>query len=223
MTTPRFFSSLHDQSPTGRLGRLCVFLLVGAVTILGCRTAQAQPQPDPIPTRWEFRFEPGPLRLALINVEGVGLQRYFYFTYRITNYWDNDLLFAPDVQLRTSEATVIRSGRDVPREVTRSIIERLDNPLIEDQISIVGQVLQGPEHARDGVVIWPAEDLDVDEVTIFFGGLSGETRVYETGEGDDARRFTLRKTMMLRYDTPGELGDRDNHVIPLAEERWIMR
>lgn len=199
--------------------------LLAAVLVVPsfARTASAQPEPDPIPTKWEFRFEPGPLRMAMVDVDGVGVQRYFYFTYRITNYWDNDLLFAPDVELRTSDATVSRSGREVPRQVTQDILGRLDNPLMEDPLGIVGQVLQGPENARDGVVIWPAQDLDVDEVSIFFGGLSGETRVYETGSGDDARRFTLRKTMMLRYETPGNFGEKNNQVLPVTETRWIMR
>jgi hypothetical protein len=184
----------------------------------------AAPQPDPVPTRWEFDFQPGPMRIALINIPGVGLKRYFFFTYRITNYWGTDLLFAPDAELKTDEGRVLRSGRDVPAAVTESIVARLGNPLMQDQIEIVGTVLQGPENARDGVLIWPADDLDVDEVTLFFAGLSGETKPYTLREGtDDAERFLLRKTAMLRYETPGEFGWRDNEALELAESTWVMR
>lgn len=183
----------------------------------------AAPEPRPIAINWEFTFEPGPLRLAWVD-SGDGASPYFYFTYKITNFWGNDLLFAPDVLLVTSDAEVLRSGRDVPGAVTEEIMRRLDNPLIESQIDIVSTVLDGPEHAREGLLVWPATDLDVDEVTVFFAGLSGEFESYVTGRGtDDPHRYSLRKTLMLRYATPGEIGDQGSRPFDLAEKRWVMR
>jgi hypothetical protein len=203
--------------------RFRTFLLAAAALASVTAAALAQPQPDPVPTRWEFRFDAGPLRTAIVNVPGVGQRVYFYLTYRITNNWDTDLLFAPDAMLRVDDGELVRSGRDVPPAVTREILARLNNPLVQDQVSVVGQVLQGPENARDGVLIWPAVDLDVDEISVFFAGLSGETRAYTVGEGDAARRFLLRKTALLRYDTAGEFGQRDNAELTLAERTWVMR
>jgi len=181
------------------------------------------PEPDPVPTRWQLQVDPGPLRVATVQTER-GFRKYLYFTYTITNYWGEDLLFFPDLQLKTDEATVQRSGRDVPVAVQDEIMRRLNNPLLEDQISIVGQVLQGPENARTGLAIWPAEDLDVDEVIVFFAGLSGENKSYVVVDpGGQRERFNLRKTLMLRYDTPGEFGQRDNEELTLADRLWVMR
>lgn len=195
---------------------------VGVVSGLA-NTAIAAPEPSPVATQWEFTFEDGPLRLAWVD-EGDGPKPYFYLTYRVTNHWGGVKLFAPDVQLMTDNANVLRSGRGVSSAVTEEIMNRLDNPLLESQIDIVSNVLEGVEHARDGVVIWPAEDLEADEVTVFFAGLSGEFQSYVVGrDGNDPHRYTLRKTLMLRYSTPGELAQQGDTPFELAEKRWVMR
>lgn len=201
---------------------LAAALVVGVV---GGPAANAMlaPEPRPVPTRWEFSFEDGPLRLAWVETEQ-GLQPFFYMTYRITNFWGQDLLFAPDVSLVTSDSQVLRSGRDVPAAVTEEILGRLRNPLLESQIDIVSTVLEGPEHARDGVLIWPARNLQVDEISIFFAGLSGEQESYVVGrDTDNPQRYSLRKTMMLRYATPGDFSQQGSRPFELMEKRWVMR
>lgn len=201
---------------------LAAALLVGVV---GGPAANAMlaPEPRPVPTRWEFSFEDGPLRLAWVETNA-GLRPFFYMTYRITNFWGQDLLFAPDVMLVTSDSQVLRSGRDVPASVTEAILERLRNPLLESQIDIVSTVLEGPEHARDGVLIWPATNLQVDEVSIFFAGLSGEQESYVVGRNtDNPQRYSLRKTMMLRYATPGDFSQQGSRPFERVEKRWVMR
>jgi len=201
-------------------------LILAVIAFLGAtlgNTAFAAPEPSPVAITWEFTFDRGPLRLAWVD-DGQGSRPYFFLTYRVTNYSGTDLLFAPDVALMTDNTTVLHSGRDVPTAVTNAILEELDNPLVESQIDIVSTVLEGKEHARDGVLIWPADQLDVDEVKIFFAGLSGEFESYVVGrETDNPRRYTLRKTMMLRYATPGEFGDQGARPFELIEERWVMR
>ncbi|MBL4808595.1 MAG: hypothetical protein JKY43_00870 [Phycisphaerales bacterium] len=199
-------------------------LILGSLLLFGAgSTAIAAPEPSPVATTWEFTFDRGPLRLAWVETEQ-GNKPYFFLTYNITNFSGDDLLFAPDVSLMTDNITVIKSGRNVPTAVTNAILEELDNPLIESQIDIVSTVLQGPEHARDGVLIWPAEQLDVDEVSIFFAGLSGEFESYVVGrETDNPRRYTLRKTLMLRFATPGNFGEQGARPFELAEKRWVMR
>ncbi len=203
-------------------------MLGAAIGLLGLLAAMpaslsAAPEPSPVATQWEFTFENGPLRLAWVEEKGE-LKPFFYLTYRVTNHWGGVKLFAPDVALMTDNANVLRSGRGVSSSVTQEIMNRLDNPLLESQIDIVSNVLQGVEHARDGVVIWPAEDLLADEVTVFFAGLSGEFQSYVVGrDGDNPQRYTLRKTMMLRYSTPGELGQQGDTPFELVEQRWVMR
>ncbi len=185
----------------------------------------AAPEPAPIPTAWEFEFDAGPLRLAYVDVPGVGSRPYFYLTYTVTNYWSADLLYAPDFYLKTDEGEILRSGENIPPVVTAEMLDRLGNPLISDQISILGNVLEGPENARSGVVIWPATDLDVDEIMVFAANLSGESTVYWTKdrESGQRRRSVLRKTLMLRYETPGDLANRGGEPLELVDTVWVMR
>ncbi len=199
-------------------------LILGSLLLLGAgSSAIAAPEPSPVASTWEFTFDLGPLRLAWVD-DGHGPLPYFFLTYNITNFSGADLLFAPDVSLMTDNITVLKSGRNVPTAVTNLILEELDNPLIESQIDIVSTVLQGPEHARDGVLIWPANQLDVDEVKVFFAGLSGEFESYVVGrETDNPRRYTLRKTLMLRFATPGEFSEQGARPFEMAEKRWVMR
>jgi len=199
-------------------------LILGSLLLFGAgSTAIAAPEPSPVATTWEFTFDLGPLRLAWVDTDQ-GSKPYFFLTYHITNYSGSDLLFAPNVSLMTDNITVLKSGSNVPTDVTNEIINRLDNPLIESQINVVSTVLQGPEHARDGVLIWPAEQLDVDEVKVFFAGLSGEFESYVVDrDGDNPRRYSLRKTLMLRFVTPGEFSEQGARPFELAEKLWVMR
>lgn len=186
--------------------------------------ASAAPEPDPVPTRWEFEFEAAPLRVAIVDLPETGLTPFYFLTYRVTNFWGGDLLFAPDAKLKTDEGEVLTAGRNVPAAAVADIMGRLNNPLLRDQFEIVGVVPEGPENARDGIAIWPATDLDVDEIRVFFAGLSGESKAYVVDRGgQDPQRFTLRKTRMLRYETPGVIGYENNQRLEPDEARWIMR
>lgn len=199
-------------------------LALGASTLLTVPVSQAAaPEPSPVSIAWEFTFDAGPMRLAWVEVDGK-TQPYFFLTYKVTNYSGEDLLLAPDITLVSDGIHTQRSDSGIPDSVTQEILRRLDNPLISSQIDIVDTVLQGQEHAREGVAIWRAEHLDADEVAVYFSGLSGEFESYVVGrEGDDPNRYTLRKTMMLRYATPGNIADQGARPLELAEQRWVMR
>lgn len=203
-------------------------MLVGVLSFgilsSGSATALAAPEPSPVATQWEFTFENGPLRLAWVQDDQGTNKPYFYFTYRVTNHWGGVKLFAPNVDLMADNANVVHSGQDVPSAVTEEIMARLENPLLESSMTIVSNILQGVEHARDGIVIWPAADLEADEVTLFFAGLSGESETYIVGrESDDPHRYNLRKSLMLRYSTPGQIDRQGDEPFVLDEKRWVMR
>jgi len=197
-----------------------IFALAAAVSMFGLA-----PEPDPVPRRWQLAIEPGPLRLTTIDLPSTGPRAYYFFTYKATNTSAADLLFAPSFDLATENGDVRRSGREVNAEVTRRILADLESKEIEDQISIVGMLLQGEENAKEGLVIWPADGMHLAEVTIYAAGFSGETRKVEiknpkTGQPTTT---TLRKTLMLRYAPPGELRDMAGKSIEVTEKRWIMR
>jgi hypothetical protein len=208
------------------LGLLLV-VPMGAVSIgvmAGMAPAPAMaPEPDPIPRRWQLAFEPGPLRIATVET-AAGPQSYYFMTYKVTNTSDQDLLFAPSFDLVTGLGEARRSGRDVSAEVTREILGRLESPFIQDQISIVGTLLQGEANAKEGVVIWPVNDTRVSEILIFAAGFSGETRgvEFKNAEGK-LERVLLRKSLMMRYEAPGEIRDMAGKELPRVESRWVLR
>lgn len=209
------------------LPRLAVLLAVAAMgAALGWPArVVAGPEPSPVPKRWQLDVEVGPLRMASINVKGQGPRSYFYMTYRVVNNSGRDVLFAPAWDMATENATVFRSGRDVPVEVTRRIMDDLADPFLQDQIAIIGTLLQGKENSKSGVVIWPARDMKLEYIQVFGAGFSGETATIEAPDPETGhpRQMLLRKTLLLKYRSPGELRPARGEPLEQVEKRWIMR
>lgn len=198
---------------------LALLGVVGVVSTLGLG-----PEPDPIPKKWELTIEPGPLRYASVDV-GEGAKGYFYFTYKVTNTSGSDMLFTPSFDLATDKGDVVRSGRDVPAAVTKSLQDRLKNKSLEDQISIVGMLLQGEGNAKEGLVIWPAPTLHFAALELYGAGFSGETKSVDIVDAKTNKpaKVTLRKTLMLRYETVGDVREPGSKPFNVIEKRWVMR
>lgn len=202
--------------------------LGGLLVVIGAILAGAglrPPEPDPLPQRWQLDLDVGPMRMISVDAGDGQHQPYFYMTYRVTNNSGDDLQFAPSFDLGNEDGDVVRAGVDVPRQVREHLLGLLDNPLLEDQIKILGPLLQGRENAKDGLVIWPAVDLDADELVMYASGFSGETQVvtFTDPETSEEVSLTFRKTYMVRYDTPGSLADRGGRPLEVNTQRWIMR
>lgn len=209
--------------------RGCLAGLLGVVAALGfwptgrttaAAALTAAPEPAPIPRRWQLDIRPGPLRAAVIATPETGPRAYAYFTYLVMNPTREDVFFAPAFELASDDGELIRSGRDVPRDVVNTLLQRLGNPLLEDEVRVIRMLGQGEENAREGLVIWPLDSVKVDELTIFASGFSGETRTVR--RPDTGEEVTLRKTLMLRHATPGYVPT-DNTPLDRAERRWILR
>lgn len=197
------------------LGLLCLTLGLLAPVI------SAAPEPEAIPRRWELRVEPGELRCMTVDVPGKGPQAYFYLTFKATNLSGQDLYFAPSFDLGLSDGTVIRSGRDVPAEATKAILEYIRQPFLETELKLQGQFLQGPENAKEGLVVWPAVSLKQHEVTVYMAGFSGETK--SIVRPDTGQTHVLRKTLMLRHEVSGEIEASTNATLTRSARRWILR
>jgi hypothetical protein len=165
--------------PSRRLAALPVLALAAFAPGLNSVSAAAAPEPAPIPRRWQLDVETSPLRATVVDLPGTGSRAYFYMTFKVTNNSTTDVLFAPAFELATDDMALLRSGRDVPVGVTNEIKNRLQNPLLEDQISIVGTLLRGAENAKEGLVIWPVPAEHQFEVTVYAAGFSGETATVE--------------------------------------------
>ena len=219
------------RSPVSTLARRALPLLRTSLAILACAVvgvhAIGAPEPSPTPTRWQLDIQPGPLRVGMVDVRDVGPRAFFFMPYKVVNNSGEDLYFAPSFELALEDGTLFRSGRGVPLEVTEALIARLENPFLEDQISMIGVLRQGEENAREGVVVWPAQNLKTSEITVYATGFSGETRrvvkPHSAADGGEPEEVVLRKTLMLVHATPGQLTHRGNRPLERTIERWIMR
>ena len=181
-------------------------------------TALAHPTPSPGSPRWELVFEPGDLRLY---VDPVADQAFWYLTYEVTNRTGRERVWAPSFILFTDAGEIVASGRGVSTRVAMDIHELLGNELLENQNEIIGEIFHGREHAKEGLVIWRADELDVTEVSVFVAGISGETATINnpiTGE-----IVVLRKTLQRDYIVPGDVLARGSRPVEPVRHRWVMR
>lgn len=198
-----------------------LLVVVGVVAV----TVARPPEPNPVPVRWQLDLDVGPLRVASVDTPGQGPMLYFYLTYTVTNNTDQDILLAPSFELSTETGTNVVAGQGVPAAVTRELLERLGNPLLNDQVNMIGVLRRGEAHARDGLVVWPVRDVQADEARVYMAGFSGETtRVQvvdrQTGKPRDV---VFRKTLMAIHEVPGHVDNRGSAEIERVESRWIMR
>lgn len=218
--------SLHPTIPRrsrrlGLVGFLACCVGVAALGLIAVAPMAAlAPEPDPVPKRWELQVETSDLRIITIDVAG-GPKKFFYMTFKVTNNSGQDQLFAPSFQLSDGDGNVVRSGREVPAAVTQKLLTEAQNPFIQDQIGVIGELQQGAENAKDGLVIWPAGSLNPSKLTVYAAGFSGETKTVASPDGKD--KFILRKTLRMEFHAPGDLSGVAAQSFEVTERGWIMR
>lgn len=190
---------------------------VFALLAIAC-SALAYPTPSAVPVRWELNFIPGELRLYHHQPTD---RAYWYFTYTVENRTNRDQTWAPQFTLFTDAGEILASGEGVTLGVTRSIMSMLGNELMMNQYEVIGELFQGREHAKEGLVVWPARNLNITELSLFIAGISGETaRVTDPRTGEDV---LLRKTLQRNYTIPGNPGARGSTPVELDSHHWIFR
>lgn len=203
---------------------LCLLLLallfVTFANVMDQR-CHAYPEPAIVAKAWEFDFSfdlPRPISFTTPD----GRVRWFwYLTYRITNNTDRERLFIPEITIATDEGDILLAGRSVPPGVFEAITAQLPNHLIESPIQVVGKLLLGPDNAKDSLAIWPADEHEIDTMSVFIGGLSGETAVVQNPVSKEDVLMT--KTLMIDLALPGEPPNPQHQPVILQEQHWVMR
>ena len=192
---------------------------VAALAVMAAAgSALAYPKPSTTPPRWELEFEPGALR---VYVDEASEQVYWYFTYMLTNRTGRERTWAPSFTLYTDAGEILAAGRGVPTRVTDDLHELLGNRFLENQNEIIGEIFHGRDHAREGLVIWRAGNLRVNELSMFIAGISSDTaRIEHPVTGQD---LVLRKTVQRDYLVPGDLLPHGSKPVELVTEHWVMR
>ncbi len=187
------------------------------ILVVTC-AARAFPEPAVVPYRWELDFQSGDLRLY---VDPLDRSTYWYFTYEVTNRTGADQIWAPSLVLFTDEGEILAAGVGVPSRIEEDIRDLLGNELMETHNEVIGDIFQGREHAKDGLAVWPARRVQVNELSLFVGGTSGETaRVKHPMTGGS---LILRKTLQRDYLVRGDALARGSEPVELIEQRWILR
>jgi len=169
--------------------------------------AEAVVEPDIVSTTWQLDIEYDQPGFIFVQPSGRSQpELYWYMTYTVTNRTGEEQNFVPEIWLLTDDGDLMQANRGISPTVFHRIKDHVDNPLLESPARIVGKILIGRDNARDGVAIWKVPDHDVNAVTIFFGGLSGETKqiVRVTDAGDTA----LSQGELVSLDQVEEANDR---------------
>lgn len=201
----------------------CVIAL--AVCFLGFNVQESHGYPEPsiVPKSWDLDFKVTKSDTIRMRLPGQDEKKLFYYiTYTVTNKTGKDQMFIPVASMFTNRGHLLTSGRGVHPAVFKEIKKRLDNPLLMSPTQVVGKILQGRDHAKDGVFIWPVpEDKDIDLLRVFISGLSGES--YKAKDPVTDQEYTLWKTIMLEYRTPGDQKSTPLKTFVKQAEHWIMR
>ena len=200
--------------------------------------ASTYPKPLTVPQQWQFEIELGDLRPIAVRLPNKKANQIFwYLPYTVTNRSGKDRILVPEVILYTDTGEIIRSGKRTPMVVFDKIKAVYNDPLMKAPTAMTGKLLQGEDNAKGSVAIWPDFDPNAGKVSIFFGGLSGETvsvnlpvpiNVVEPDWRGKEHTITkdkllLVKTLELQYAIPGEKAAR-RHLAPrLIKQQWVMR
>jgi hypothetical protein len=199
-----------------------------------CTTYLCLAAPEPAivqgPNQWtaHIRFEP--LRqMTLSTPLQLEPSRFWYTILSIENDTGSDIDYYPQADLLTDTLQLVPAGKAVPPEVFPLIKARHTGtfPFLED-LPITGtRILQGHDHARDFIVIWPDFDIMTHAVSLFFAGLSNETAVIDhpiarEQTGRPTKVF-LKKTLQLDFSLWGASNLRRDEDIQFVASHWIMR
>ncbi|MFP4145725.1 MAG: hypothetical protein ACLFV3_11340 [Phycisphaeraceae bacterium] len=198
-------------------------LLLAAVLVLpALATAHAYPEPAVVSPSWNLDVTiDRPQTIAVRNTGTGELDWYWYMPYKVVNNTGQEQLFIPEITIATDTGKIINTGDNVPASVFRKVRQHLGNDLLLSPIEIVGPLRQGEDFAKESVAIWPAFQEDVDEIRVFFSGLSGETQTIEnplTGEP-----VLMRRTLMIQYDMPGTPASPEDESIIERSRTDVMR
>ena len=201
---------------------------VWTVSILGA------PKAGPAPRSWQFdvRFHDAQ-RLVLRLPGGREDTTFWYVLYEVTNNTGRDRQFFPSIQLVTDTLEVTEAGADIHPMVYDVIAGRHNQefPFFAPPSKVLGLALQGRENARASAAVFRDFDPKASRFVVYASGFAGDVeRVYNPSfdrskkESDTNRRFfSLRRTLAVTYDLPGDPGTR-GRAKPVRRTRdWVMR
>lgn len=196
--------------------------------------AVAAPQPAKSSNAWELKFDFADLQRITLRVPGNSQpQTFWYLLYTVTNESEKDVEFFPSFELVTDSLQVVTAGDYIHPRVVDAIAARhkAAHPFFIEPSQVSGRLRVGTDNSKTSAAIFRDFDPQSNSLRVFASGLTGEvTRVTNPafdGEKkesiDNQRFFTLRKTLMIEYDLPGDPMTRSASVPVRKGWSWVMR
>lgn len=231
---------------------LCAATLCAAPVLMPAFAQEGQapkditPQPDAVTQDWFFDFEYSqPDTIAIETPDGT-IEWYWYMTYKITNFDEEELFFDPRIAIHSDNGEIVTANLGIDASVFKEVRNLLENPLLRESVEMPGRVFRGENYARQSAIIWKVSDEDIDSFKVFVGGIYGETKTVNdpstgkpimvpvidvlTGkpvkdaDGKPAMQpLQLKRTRMIHYETPGTTESQQNPSIQLIEEKDVLR
>ncbi len=223
-----------QRDPRYRPGRaaLCIGLLA---SFCGSASALAQVlKPSRAPVSWELKFSfSDPQRISLTLPGASQPTTYWYMLYTVENDTDREVAFYATAELVTASLQVIKGGEQISPTVYDAIKARhkITHPFMIDPSRVSGTLLQGEDNAKTSMVVFRQFNYEDNAFSIYFSGLSGEIKLQPNPSFDasqpeskkNPRAFSIRKTLEIKYELPGDESTR-RLATPIRRERnWVMR
>ncbi len=214
-----------------RLAR-CMGLLA---CFCGSASATAQvPKPSRAAVSWELKFSfSDPQRISLTLPGTNQPTTYWYMLYTVENDSNRDVPFYATAELVTASLQVIKGGEQISPTVYDAIKTRhkITHPFMIYPSRVSGTLLQGEDNAKTSMVVFRQFNYEDNAFSIYFSGLSGEIKQQPNPSFDasqpeskkNPRTFTLRKTLEIKYELPGDETTRRLAKPIRGERRWVMR
>lgn len=208
--------------------------------------ADITPKPDAVTQDWFFDFEyTQPDTIAIINPDGT-VDWYWYMTYQITNFEEDELFFDPRIVIQSDNGKIVTANLGIDATVFKEVRSLLENPLLRSPTEMPGRVFKGENYTRQSAIIWKVPEDDVDQFKVFVGGIYGETKNVtdpSTGkpimvpvidaltgkpekdaQGNDVMQpLQLKRTRMIHYKTPGNPRTPQDPEITRIQEKDVLR
>ncbi len=212
---------------------VCI-ISVASLFVAGSVVLEAAPKPRTSAVHWQLGFEFHDLqRIEVVLPGDEKPTSFWYLLYTVTNESGQEVEFYPSFELVTDTLQVVTGGDRISPVVYDLVLARHKKayPFLCEPMKASGRLLQGIDNARTSVAVFNDFDRQSNSVTLYVGGLSGETaRVANPGydakkpEGHDNKQFfALRKTLAIEYDVPGDPETRRDANAVRRGQGWVMR
>lgn len=223
------------------MNKRSVILCSAALAVVWTVSIAAAPKSGAGARSWQFDVRFHDAQRLVLRLPGEREDTTFWYVlYEITNNTGRDRQFFPSIQLVTDTLEVTEAGAYIHPVVYDVIAGRhkLEFPFFAPPSKVLGPVLQGRENARASAAVFRDFDPKASRFVIYASGFAGDVkRVYNPSfdrsqkepvepayrTESNRRFFTLRRTLAISYDLPGDPETRGQARPVRRTREWVMR